>query len=206
MSDKNCQEIIAKKKNAIFQKECANAAAQKLFNDEYLKDIGSDIWKELWVAARNYSISSAYKDQEYPNISDGSRCVLCQQELSDEAKARLSSFNEFVKDEMENASTIATKELKNAIDALDDIPTLDFLKTRMDAAGINQDEISIPLNNCFTFLKERKASLQAPESTNELSAISCDLTWIDDLKKLSTEYHAQAENYDKDAQLIIIHC
>ncbi len=200
LSDENCHQIIAKKENAILQKKCAEAAAQKIFSDEHLKDIGSDIWKELWVAARNYSTSSAYKDQEYPNLSNDSRCVLCQQELSAEAKARLASFNKFVKDEMQYASHNAAREFKNAIEALDDIPTLDMLKIRMDAGGINQDKISIPLYNCFTFLKERKESLQALESTNELPTITCDLTWIDSIKKLSTEYNVQAENYEKDVE------
>ena len=200
LSEKNCQQIIAKKKNAVLKKTYADTAAQKLFNDEHLKDIGSDIWKELWIAARNYSISSAYKDHEYPNISDDSRCVLCQQELSAKAKTRLYSFNEFVNNEMQQASHNATIEFNNAIEALDAIPTLDMLKTRMDAAGIRQDKISIPLNNYFTFLKERKESLQVLESTNELPTITCDLTWIDSIKELSAEYHEQAENYAKDAQ------
>ena len=199
LSDENCHRIIDKGKNASLLKKCAVTAAQKIFNEEPLKDIGSDIWKELWIAAQEYS-KKAYKDQEFPNISENSRCVLCQQELSREAKVRLSSFNEFVKGEMQKKSLNADREFKKAIEALANIPSLDLLKTRMDAAGINHEEISISLKSFFTSLKERKESLQALESTDDLPAITCEPIWIDKAKKLSADYAEQAEKYDKDSQ------
>lgn len=80
-------------------RSAAAAASSNLFADEPLPDIGSDVWKALWEAARDYSRASAYPDQPFPVTRTGAHCVLCQQPLGEEASKRLSSFEAFVQDE-----------------------------------------------------------------------------------------------------------
>lgn len=80
-------------------RSAAAAACADLFADEPLPVIGSDVWKALWEAARNYSRATAYPDRLFPVTENGAHCVLCQQTLSDEASKRLSSFEAFVQDE-----------------------------------------------------------------------------------------------------------
>lgn len=80
-------------------RSAAIAASTNLFADEPLPDIGSDVWKALWEAARDYSRVSAYPDRPFPVTGPDARCVLCQQPLSEEASKRLSSFEDFVQDE-----------------------------------------------------------------------------------------------------------
>lgn len=80
-------------------RSAAAAASADLFADEPLPDIGSDVWRVLWEAARNYSRASAYSDRPFPVTGNGTHCVLCQQSLSEEASKRLSSFEAFVQDE-----------------------------------------------------------------------------------------------------------
>ena len=109
-SDENHRRIIAAKKKSILKKTAADAAAETVFSGSELEGIGSDVWNELWEAARKYSVSAAYKEAEYPNVADGSRCVLCDQTLTQEAKERLISFGNFVKGEMQEAATDAAKE------------------------------------------------------------------------------------------------
>ncbi|MCZ8295443.1 MAG: AAA family ATPase [Rhodobacteraceae bacterium] len=80
-------------------RSAAAAASANLFADEPLPDIGSDVWKALWEAARDYSRASAYPDHPFPKTGTGAHCVLCQQPLTEEASKRLSSFEAFVQDE-----------------------------------------------------------------------------------------------------------
>ncbi|MGY3390190.1 hypothetical protein ACVWW6_002781 [Bradyrhizobium sp. USDA 3311] len=80
-------------------RSAAAAASANLFADEPLPDIGSDVWKVLWEAARDYSRASAYPDRPFPVTEGGAHCVLCQQPLSEEAAQRLRSFETFVQDE-----------------------------------------------------------------------------------------------------------
>lgn len=93
----------------------AAAASANLFADEPLPDIGSDVWKALWEAARDYSRASAYPYRPFPVIEIGAHCVLCQQPLSEEASRRLSSFEAFVQDESKHreqeAATAYAKKL-----------------------------------------------------------------------------------------------
>jgi len=96
------------------------AASANLFADEPLPDIGSDVWKSLWEAARNYSRASAYPDKTFPVVETDAHCVLCQQPLSEEASKRLSSFEAFVQDESKRREEEAETAYN---DALDDIAT-----------------------------------------------------------------------------------
>jgi energy-coupling factor transporter ATP-binding protein EcfA2 len=80
-------------------KEMATSiAASELFTSEPLPDVGSETWRALWQAARQYSLASAYPKHSFPYIGDEALCVLCHQMLSDEAKHRLGSFENFVQD------------------------------------------------------------------------------------------------------------
>jgi energy-coupling factor transporter ATP-binding protein EcfA2 len=68
---------------------------------EPLPGIGSDVWRRLYLAAREYSEEKAYPDVPFPNVADGSVCVLCQQPLDLEARDRLSRFSAFVNSKTE---------------------------------------------------------------------------------------------------------
>ena len=198
LSDENCRRVIVAKREAALKKNAADEAAEQIFTDGNLEGIGSEVWKELWTAARNYSITSAYKDQEYPNVDDDSRCVLCQQILSPKAKARLLSFDEFVKGEMQKASFNATKEFNSALQAIDDVPTADLLKSRVDAAGLHE-EITVVMNDFFSGLQKRKDTLWSVESEDGLFPVTQKPAWIDEANQLSASCGERAENYEKDS-------
>jgi len=89
------------------------AASANLFADEPLPDIGSDVWRALWEAARDYSRASAYPDHPFPVTGTGAHCVLCQQPLGEEASIRLSSFEDFVQD-------VSKRREQEAADAYDE--------------------------------------------------------------------------------------
>jgi energy-coupling factor transporter ATP-binding protein EcfA2 len=66
------------------------------FPEGLLIGTGSEPWKALWEAARQFSEESAYPENGFPFVDDGARCVLCQQNLEHEAAHRLKQFQEFV--------------------------------------------------------------------------------------------------------------
>lgn len=65
---------------------------------ELLQGSGQGHWAALFNAARQFSVADAYSGQPFPVVESGSRCVLCQQELTDDAKSRLARFDRFIKD------------------------------------------------------------------------------------------------------------
>jgi energy-coupling factor transporter ATP-binding protein EcfA2 len=200
LSDENYRRIIAVKKKSILKKTAADTAAQKVFSGSELEGIGSDVWKELWESARNYSVSAAYKEAEYPNVSDGSRCVLCHQTLTQEAKERLISFENFVKGEMQKAATDAAKEYDTANQTIEALPTSETLKTRIDAAGIPQDEVASQVTDFFAQLQARKDLLPGIDSEEAIPDPLLSPKWIEEANARSKSLGELAAKYDEDAK------
>lgn len=108
----------------------AKLAAQDLSKDEPLPGVGSETWQALWKAAREYSATEAYPDLNYPNTGEDSRCVLCQQELDQDAAIRLCRFESFVQDKTQQEESAARQALDLFRRDLADkaLPQTDFLK------------------------------------------------------------------------------
>ena len=80
----------------ITARQALAVAAQSSLTDEPLPEVGGEVWQLLYQAARDYSIHVAYPSLEFPNTDEGSRCVLCMQPLSEEAKTRLLRFRDYM--------------------------------------------------------------------------------------------------------------
>lgn len=200
LSDENCKKIIAAKSKSILKKSAAEAAAKDVFSGVKLRGVGSDVWKELWSAARKYSEKVAYTGQEFPHVQDDSVCVLCHQPLSEEAKQRFTSFESYIKGETQKQATEAAREAEQAIDALPDIPSTEELKTKIDAAGIDNPDIIKALNDTFTSLQDRKNKVSSLDSEDALGVISQSSEWIEKIRKISKDYEESAKKYEEDAE------
>jgi energy-coupling factor transporter ATP-binding protein EcfA2 len=99
-------------------RQAASAAADELFSDEPLPHVGSEIWRNLWEAARVYSQQEAYTEVAFPFTGDQARCVLCQQKLDEGAVSRLIRFEAFVKDETRRREEQAQAAYDEALDEL----------------------------------------------------------------------------------------
>jgi outer membrane murein-binding lipoprotein Lpp len=97
LSDERLDATKAAVSRATELRAAATVASQKTFDAEPLTGVGSDTWRALWNAARTYSTAVAYPGHEFPHTSDA-RCVLCQQELDEEAGGRLDRFEAFLRD------------------------------------------------------------------------------------------------------------
>lgn len=201
LSGENYRRIIAAKKKSILKKIAADTAAEKVFSGSQLEGIGSDVWKELWEAARNYSVSAAYKEAEYPNVADDSRCVLCHQTLTQEAQERLIYFENFVKGEMQKAALDAAKEYETASQTIEALPTSETLKTRIDAAGISQDEVASSVTDFFAQLQARKDLLLGINSEEAIPDPLLSPKWIEEASSDSKRLGELAAKYDEDAKI-----
>jgi len=119
----------------------AQMAANEAFKKEPLPQAGSEVWKTLWEAARSFSTQEAYPGQPFPNIS-GSFCVLCQQQLSDTAAARLRSFEEFVQKKIQHIA----EDAKCAIHTWKDTIKQSCIskETMIEAVRLFRDELDQP--------------------------------------------------------------
>ncbi len=117
-----CQDaataLVAAHQAHCAARQAVQLASATLFSGEPLPDVGSDVWRSLWQAARAYSEQSAYPGQPYPVTRDDARCVLCQQPLGEDAAARLQRFDEFIKDESERLAAEAAERCREKLEAV----------------------------------------------------------------------------------------
>jgi ABC-type uncharacterized transport system ATPase subunit len=101
-------------------REAARIAAQR-FDAEPVSGVGSEPWRVLWQAARDFA---EHQGQKVPPEHDPANCPLCMQELTQEARERLIGFDRFVRDNI-SARLRATERMVTARrDRLPDVTTL----------------------------------------------------------------------------------
>lgn len=99
--------------DAYHSAQTAAALAAKSFNEDanLLPGTGGDAWKELFEAARKFSVV-AYPGKNFPELGDA-QCPLCQQPLAEGAE-RLLRFETFVQQEAETIAKARHKALAEA--------------------------------------------------------------------------------------------
>lgn len=76
---------------------------------EMLVGTGSEPWRHLLAAARNFSTQVAYPGHPFPHV-DGAKCVLCQQNLDGSAAERLMQFEAFIEQEAQKQANAARQK------------------------------------------------------------------------------------------------
>lgn len=127
-SDAKIAELSELQSSYSTARETAQIAATNLFKDCPLPHVGSEVWKKLWDAAREYSEQQAYPNLPFPVAAADKHCVLCQQELDDKAVARMQSFADFVKDKTKSEEERSRKAYRDALDYIkkSDVPRKDI--------------------------------------------------------------------------------
>ena len=90
---------LRQRRVAVKALEDAAALLARSFESEPLAGVGGSPWKALWEAARRFSEQHAYPGQVFPVLGNECRCVLCLQNVEEEAQERFKRFDRFVKDE-----------------------------------------------------------------------------------------------------------
>jgi ABC-type lipoprotein export system ATPase subunit len=138
LSDTALAELTNLQQNAVAARHAAVVAAGELFTDEPLPGVGNNTWRTLWAAARDYSMTDAFPEQEFPVVEteDGAAaCVLCQQPLQSSGAARMERFRKYMDDTLDAAANVAEQAVKAAEAGL---PTLEKLGAQDFAERLEQ--------------------------------------------------------------------
>ncbi|KAA6302390.1 MAG: hypothetical protein EZS26_001503 [Candidatus Ordinivivax streblomastigis] len=191
------KEINTLKDDATCKRKIAKDSVQIIANKSELQGVGSQIWKSLWEAARAFSLQEAYQNNEYPNVENDARCVLCHQPLNDDAKERLSSFDSFIKSQLEKEATQAERVYAEKINKLPLVIKQDILSTKCSAANLNDDWLK-----CFITIWQQIEN--ASNSIKQNIDVSIDAKYTTDnieiLKTIATQYETEALQLDADAK------
>ena len=201
-SDEICTQINDLKEKLIQAKKTAKASAELVFNNAPLSGVGSETWQKLWQYAREFSQQEAYKGLGFPVISNEALCVLCQQPLSNDAKSRMESFEEFVKGAAQKEVYNVNKSLQNALTQVSEskIPSEEDLKTKIDAAGLKSEKDLPSLNGLYIALQKRKEQLIKPDIHTDFASLPSIEEWGSRARQIINDEEQKAKTYDVDAQ------
>ena len=203
-SDETCRQINVLKEKLIQAKKTVKASAERVFSNAPLSGVGSETWQRLWQYAREYSLKEAYKDLEFPVTSNKALCVLCQQSLSNDAKSRMVTFEEFVKGEAQRDVQNANKSLQDALAPINElqIPTEDEHKTKIDAAGLKSEKNLPSLNGLYIALQKKKEQLIKPDTHTDFAPLPSIEEWISQVRLIVNDEEQKAGKYDEDSQKV----
>lgn len=95
LSDADIAAVFNTRQEGRRKSEEAKRLRDATFPQEMLPGTGGDQWKAMWESSRVFSEQQAYPGKPFPVTEDGSKCVLCQQELDHAASHRLRQFQDF---------------------------------------------------------------------------------------------------------------
>lgn len=93
----------------------AKAVADEAFSSIPMPGIGGQAWLQLWSAAEAFAQAGATSDRVFPSETGTPTCVLCLQDLSPAASARLARFRHFVRADAAERERIAAATLTTLI-------------------------------------------------------------------------------------------
>lgn len=189
------ESIRTLRADAASKRRIATEGAQT--KSAILDGVGTPTWRALWEAAREYS-AIPYPQKPYPVTQDG-RCVLCHQDLSDDAQKRLNDFEEFVQGRLvANANTAETAYA----DALLKLPTSlteQQVQTQCTAAGLTDPEWKNTLWALWCSVNQIRSALLDHE-ISELAGSLPDCTQnLSILDEYAGQLGADANQFDQDA-------
>jgi len=182
--------------------EAARLAAAALFEgEELLPGTGGNEWKLLFSAARKFSETDAYANRPFPVISDGARCVLCQQVLTD-GGPRLSRFSAFIKQETEQNALNAELKVKEAYELVSALTAETALPDDTLLTEIQDLQESLPGNIrdfAGTLVRRKEQVLVALKSHQWTPFPELPTNPIPALRALSVRLKAEATELERAA-------
>ena len=158
LSDISIKELFAARDRKNETQLVAKKLHRETFQKQPLQNTGSDVWRTLWGAAEQFSIADAYPDRGFPFTGENSRCVLCQQELTNEGILRLRRFQDFLSSTVQGEHDQAAARYREKYTQIKDALVLDELATEsLDELQLDDRDIAGEVRACLDAAETRRA-------------------------------------------------
>lgn len=135
----------------------ADELRNKTFPPNLLKGTGSNLWHELWEAARRFSTEDAYPDGQFPITGDGARCILCQQDIKHDAAERLKQFEEFFRSTIQQELKLAKESYQIQLRRLETLVVTDKATQEiLEELKIEKEELTKSIEDGLEQVKSRR--------------------------------------------------
>jgi hypothetical protein len=181
--------------DATAKQAAAQLAADGLFGTDFLPDVGGEVWRTVWEAARRYSTELAYPTDPFPPTKPNTLCVLCQQPLSPDAIQRMHQFETFIKEDTGRQAREVAERFETAARALAELtigilPVADTLKE----VGLHHKTLARAIRRALASARARRYIVQRRLAGHEQAAIPAAAPFPDDqLAALETDIRQYAD-------------
>lgn len=111
--DKSIQEIKNLRNGYVSVKQAYDLATNELNGLNTIAGFGTNPWRILWDAAKNFASSIGMTDGEtFPSEASMDKCVFCQQDLDEAAKQRLLGFSRFILNDVSTQLSASQREIE----------------------------------------------------------------------------------------------
>ena len=184
---------------AAAARSAADLDAEALFSSEPLQGVGSETWRRLWLAARDFSTSDAYPAQDFPVTGEGAKCVLCLQDLPPKASERLLRFQTYVSGSLAEAAEKSEADIEAANETL---PALNLLSPkdwlmRIEQIKQRDSKLAVTLDVLKNKLSQRlqlAGKILSGEESLENETLVVLENPASSLAKLATSLSTEADN------------
>jgi energy-coupling factor transporter ATP-binding protein EcfA2 len=165
-----------------------------------LRGTGSDPWRELVMSAVNFAQEGPYPAEPFPPRTGALRCVLCQQPLDGDAKARLARFISFLEQDTQKRAVRQRRvagDLYLAIKALN-TGTLPTDKHIVEEVRERSPQLAETLLIFFAALDERRmriVTMFEAKALEELTALPASPAEV--LQELANTVDAELVELEK---------
>jgi energy-coupling factor transporter ATP-binding protein EcfA2 len=192
LADEALADLSALRDKAVVARAAAKLAASALFDDDPLDGVGSDSWRALWVAARNYSVAEAYPEQTFPVLGregEDAACVLCQQPLKHDGADRMRRFQAYMDDTLDTAAVHSEQAVTDAVICLPILKSLraDDFAERLEQIRSRDGDLADALSVFQSAVVARHADAAARLAGDATSELTKLVSPTDAVKALATK-------------------
>lgn len=191
----NIQALRLLRQDAVSKRQIAVEGAK--VKSAVLEGVGTATWRAMWEAARLYS-ATPYLETVFPATVDA-RCVLCHQELSEDAQQRLKDFESFVHSKLETDAKTAEAKYKAGLEQLPAITAEQDIQTQCEAAGVTDEAWWNYLKGFWQQALAAKNALMADEVGQRATPVHAVEEGLTKLTVYRDQLEAIAAQYDQDA-------
>lgn len=156
ISDSSCSEYLNKRNDQIKKKSIADEWISKSKTNSLVRGFGEQEWKEMWSSALKFTRAFYGSNDSIPK-TDSNICVLCQQDISLDASARMNFFDDFTKStaitDSEKAYTVFRDEVVKLQENIDNRIKLNEIEMELRSNALGDDVIKIILELYSNILK-----------------------------------------------------
>ncbi|MCM1006484.1 MAG: hypothetical protein NC485_00910 [Ruminococcus flavefaciens] len=209
--DSFSDEYLSQRKAQIDTKQNADHLIEELKKVSIISKTGSDNWKKMWATAVKFSQESTSKSSD-TIIVDG-KCILCQQDISEDANTRIAEFYRYMTSTAIKQSEETHLAFENTVEQLKTIYSsinIEQIESVLRASSVEDDIIKQIIEQYKTIKSRCKWLLEYTDDTRTSIPVSAEIKSLQDAKdKILTDYSARIKALqdiiaNRDKQIVLV--